>query len=73
MKRNDIDLDVYNIIKGTPEEDVVFYFRAGPSDADDFLYAKGVISLLGKALANMMEQNEDLVSVINEAVKIYME
>jgi hypothetical protein len=73
MKRNDIDLDVYNIIKDTPEEDAVFYFRAGPSDADDFLYAKGVISLMGEALANMMDQNEDLVAVVHEAVKIYME
>lgn len=73
MTRNDIDLDVYNIVKNTPEEDAVFYFRAGPSDSDDFLYAKGVICDLGEALANMMEQNEDLVTVIHEAVKIYME
>ena len=73
MKRNDIDLDVAALIKNVPEDDVVFYFRAGTSDEQDFLYAKGDLADMGATLANMMHQNEDLELMIAHAVKTFRE
>ncbi len=73
MNRNDIDLDVYALVKNLTYEDVVFYFRASDTEDKDFLYAKGQLDTMGEALAYLMTLNEDLEVMITHAVKTFME
>ena len=68
MNYTDLDLDVYNMVKDLPEENIVFYFRAGVDNVDDFFYAKGNLQDMGGTLAKLMEQNEDLELMVVHAV-----
>ena len=64
----DLNLDMYNMVKDLPEDNVVFYFLAGPDEDTDFLYAKGDIEMMSEALANLMAQNEDLEWMVKNAI-----
>jgi len=64
----DTDLDVHSLICTLAEENVVFYFRAGAGDSDDFLYFKGDMDQGANTLAELMRQNEDLQYLIKTAI-----
>ena len=64
----DTDLDVTGLISNLGDENVVFYFRAGAKDSDDFLYFKGDMDLAAETLAELMRQNEDLQYLIKTAI-----
>lgn len=64
----DTDLDVHSLIKDLDDENVVFYFRAGAEDSNDFLYYKGCLDLGAETLAELMRQNEDLQYLIRETI-----
>jgi len=65
--KEDIDLDISSLMEGIPEDNIVFYFRAGDEDIPDFLYAKGDLMDMGATLANLMDQNEALEQMIAHA------
>lgn len=63
----DIDLDIAALVAKIPEDNVIFYFRAGDKEAQDFLYAKGDLMEMGETLANLMQQNPQLEQMIAHA------
>ena len=73
MNYTNLDLDVYGLIKDLPEENSVFYFRAGVEGQKDFFYAKGNLGELGEVLAGLMKQNEDLEQMVFHAIDIFTE
>jgi len=69
MNTVDLNLDVINLVKGIPDDSVVFYFLSGEDDDRDFLYAKGDLDVMAASLANLMEENEGVEYLIREAIK----
>ena len=67
MNTNDIDLDISSLLKGIPDTNVVFYFRAYDDNAEDFFYANGNMMDMGEVLAALMEQYEDIEQMVAHA------
>jgi len=67
----DSDLDVMNLIKDLPETDTAFYFRS--DDEDGFYYYKGTVEQMAGAMTGLMEQDENVRSVIIHTVKNFQE
>jgi hypothetical protein len=65
----DCDLDVMNLLKELPEDDASFYFRSDPEDG--FFYHVGTLENLGVTLAALMEQDENIRTMVIHAVNNY--
>ena len=68
MKLLDLNLDMMNLVKDIPEDCAVFYFLVGRHEDNDFLYAKGSLELMSEALANLMQEHEDIEWVVKDAI-----
>jgi len=73
MNVNDIDLDISSLLKGIPDTNVVFYFRAYDNNAKDFFYANGDVMDMGEVLAYLMKGYKDIEQMVAHACKIYKE
>lgn len=68
MNLIDVNLDLMNLVKDLPDNVAVFYFLAGRDEERDFLYAKGDHDLMSEALSNLMIENEDIETIVRNAI-----
>ena len=63
----DSDLDILNLIKDLPDDNVAFYFRA--DDLTGFFYGKGGTEAAGEELSALMEQEASVRDMVFYALK----